>query len=96
MYPPDHRPGAWPDQRPIQTTSIHPLINLLTEACWRAQVGADFIPQIALLFAFIAVLRKPGYGPRHVHDGPHAALRGQRQSIVPLISWRIRAGAGLS
>ncbi|MCA8832211.1 ferrous iron transport protein B [Hymenobacter sp. BT728] len=73
----------------IQTNFDGPLINLLTEGVLAGLGGVlIFIPQIALLFAFIAVLEETGYMARvtFMMDRIMRRFGLNGKSIVPLIS----------
>ncbi|MGY2133809.1 ferrous iron transport protein B [Hymenobacter sp. HD11105] len=73
----------------IQTNFNGPLINLLTEGVIAGLGGVlIFIPQIALLFAFIAVLEETGYMARvtFMMDRIMRKFGLNGKSVVPLIS----------
>ncbi|SNC77413.1 ferrous iron transport protein B [Hymenobacter gelipurpurascens] len=73
----------------IQTNFDGPLVNLLTEGVLAGLGGVlIFIPQIALLFAFIAVLEETGYMARvtFMMDRIMRKFGLNGKSIVPLIS----------
>ncbi|GGG46165.1 ferrous iron transport protein B [Hymenobacter glacieicola] len=73
----------------IQSNFDGPLINLLTEGVLAGLGGVlIFIPQIALLFAFIAVLEETGYMARvtFMMDRIMRRFGLNGKSIVPLIS----------
>ncbi|WP_086594323.1 ferrous iron transport protein B [Hymenobacter crusticola] len=73
----------------IQTNFHGPLINLLTEGVLAGLGGVlIFIPQIALLFAFIAVLEETGYMARvtFMMDRIMRKFGLNGKSVVPLIS----------
>ncbi|MCC2546098.1 ferrous iron transport protein B [Hymenobacter sp. BT175] len=73
----------------IQTNFSGPLIDLLTEGVLAGLGGVlIFIPQIALLFAFIAVLEETGYMARvtFMMDRIMRKFGLNGKSIVPLIS----------
>jgi ferrous iron transport protein B len=73
----------------IQTNFHGPLINLLTEGILAGLGGVlIFIPQIALLFAFIAVLEETGYMARvtFMMDRIMRKFGLNGKSVVPLIS----------
>ncbi|WP_019948806.1 ferrous iron transport protein B [Hymenobacter aerophilus] len=73
----------------IQTNFDGPLISLLTEGVLAGLGGVlIFIPQIALLFAFIAVLEETGYMARvtFMMDRIMRRFGLNGKSIVPLIS----------
>ncbi|MBC6699711.1 ferrous iron transport protein B [Hymenobacter puniceus] len=73
----------------IQTNFDGPLINLLTEGVLAGLGGVlIFIPQIALLFAFIAVLEETGYMARvtFMMDRIMRKFGLNGKSVVPLIS----------
>ncbi|WP_324672525.1 ferrous iron transport protein B [Hymenobacter sp. GOD-10R] len=73
----------------IQTNFHGPLINLLTEGVIAGLGGVlIFIPQIALLFAFIAVLEETGYMARvtFMMDRIMRKFGLNGKSVVPLIS----------
>jgi len=79
---------AWINQL-IQTNFDGPLINLLTEGVLAGLGGVlIFIPQIALLFAFIAVLEETGYMARvtFMMDRIMRKFGLNGKSVVPLIS----------
>ncbi|UOQ54518.1 ferrous iron transport protein B [Hymenobacter cellulosivorans] len=73
----------------VQTNFDGPLVNLLTEGVLAGLGGVlIFIPQIALLFAFIAVLEETGYMARvtFMMDRIMRKFGLNGKSIVPLIS----------
>lgn len=73
----------------IQTNFKGPLINLLTEGVLAGLGGVlMFVPQIALLFAFIAVLEETGYMARvtFMMDRIMRKFGLNGKSVVPLIS----------
>jgi ferrous iron transport protein B len=73
----------------IQTSFEGPLISLLTEGVLAGLGGVlIFIPQIALLFAFIAVLEETGYMARvtFMMDRIMRKFGLNGKSVVPLIS----------
>jgi ferrous iron transport protein B len=73
----------------IQTNFDGPLINLLTEGVLAGLGGVlIFIPQIALLFAFIAILEETGYMARvtFMMDRIMRKFGLNGKSVVPLIS----------
>ncbi|HEX8350546.1 MAG TPA: ferrous iron transport protein B [Hymenobacter sp.] len=73
----------------IQTNFHGPLISLLTEGVLAGLGGVlIFIPQIALLFAFIAVLEETGYMARvtFMMDRIMRKFGLNGKSVVPLIS----------
>ena len=73
----------------IQTNFHGPLVNLLTEGVLAGLGGVlIFIPQIALLFAFIAVLEETGYMARvtFMMDRIMRKFGLNGKSVVPLIS----------
>ncbi|QNH61911.1 ferrous iron transport protein B [Hymenobacter sediminicola] len=73
----------------IQTNFDGPLISLLTEGILAGLGGVlIFIPQIALLFAFIAVLEETGYMARvtFMMDRIMRKFGLNGKSVVPLIS----------
>ncbi|MCR5887751.1 ferrous iron transport protein B [Hymenobacter sp. J193] len=73
----------------IQTNFDGPLINLLTEGVLAGLGGVlMFVPQIALLFAFIAVLEETGYMARvtFMMDKIMRKFGLNGKSVVPLIS----------
>src|SRR5690606_37548240 len=73
----------------IQENFSGPLINLLTEGVIAGLGGVlIFIPQIALLFAFIAILEETGYMARvtFMMDKIMRKFGLNGKSIVPLIS----------
>ncbi|MBX0292769.1 ferrous iron transport protein B [Hymenobacter sp. HSC-4F20] len=73
----------------IQSNFDGPLVNLLTEGVLAGLGGVlIFIPQIALLFAFIAVLEETGYMARvtFMMDRIMRRFGLNGKSIVPLIS----------
>jgi len=73
----------------IQTNFDGPLISLLTEGVLAGLGGVlIFIPQIALLFAFIAVLEETGYMARvtFMMDRIMRKFGLNGKSVVPLIS----------
>ena len=73
----------------IQTNFSGPLISLLTEGVLAGLGGVlIFIPQIALLFAFIAVLEETGYMARvtFMMDRIMRKFGLNGKSVVPLIS----------
>lgn len=73
----------------IQTNFNGPLISLLTEGVLAGLGGVlIFIPQIALLFAFIAVLEETGYMARvtFMMDRIMRKFGLNGKSVVPLIS----------
>jgi len=79
---------TWVNQL-IQTNFHGPLINLLTEGVLAGLGGVlIFIPQIALLFAFIAVLEETGYMARvtFMMDRIMRKFGLNGKSVVPLIS----------
>ncbi|MCC9168685.1 ferrous iron transport protein B [Pontibacter harenae] len=73
----------------IQTNFSGPLVNLLTEGVIAGLGGVlVFVPQIAILFAFIAILEETGYMARvtFMMDKIMRKFGLNGKSVVPLIS----------